>query len=128
MNLNNLMALSMVAGMGATQKDAFNDTANKLLDTAKSAAVQLELKQISTAFTTEMAFDKLPGIKKDFSAFINDWIHSSGLELGERDGPHQDMWGNDYFLDEDKEYFYICSLGPDGDDGSDDDLCAKVRK
>ena len=113
----------MVAGMGATQQDAFSDTANKLVDTAKSAVVQLELKQIASAFTIEMAFDKLPQIRKDFKGFIKDNIDASGRE------PYEDMWGNDYFLDtSDKEYFFICSLGPDGEDDTDDDLCAKVRK
>ena len=122
MNLNNLMALSMVAGMGATQKDAVSNTADKLIDTAKAAVVQLELKQIATAFTIEMAFDKLPSIRRDFKGFIKDNIDASGRE------PYEDMWGNDYFLDDDKQYFYICSLGPDGEDDTDDDLCAKVRK
>ncbi len=121
MNLQNIMALIAAGGIAASQKDAIGETGTKLIDIAKVAAVQLELAQIRTAFTTEMAFGKLATVKKDFRQFIRESM------TAKRD-PSLDFWENPYTLEEYKDHFEIVSFGPDGDSGSDDDIWVEVMK
>ena len=121
MNFQNLMALMAAGGIAASQKDAIGETGQKLIDVAKVAAVQLELAQIRTAFTTEMAFGNLHKVKKDFRQFIRESM------TAKRD-PSLDFWENPYTLEEYDDHFEIISFGPDGENETDDDVWVEVRK
>lgn len=122
MNLANLAAMMAAGGISATQSESVMKTGEKLIDTAKVAVVKLELGQIRTAFTTEMAFGNLPKVRANFSQFIRDSMTASGRD------PAEDFWGNPYILLEEKTFFEIASFGPDGQDRSDDDIWVEVPK
>ena len=121
MNFQNLMALLAAGGIAASQQDAIGDTGKKLIDVAKVAAVQLELAQIRTAFTTELAMGNVRSVKKDFRQFIRESM------TAKRD-PSLDFWENPYTLEEYGGHYEIISFGPDGDNESDDDIWVEVPK
>jgi len=134
MNMQNLAAMMAVGGAAATQQDAIGETGQKLIDAAKVAVVQQELGQIRTAFTSEMAaqqgradrkgrpINNLHHVKKNFSDFIR-----AASSPGKRD-PAFDLWENPYTLNEQRELYEIVSFGPDGADGTDDDLWVEIPK
>ena len=136
MNFANLTAMLAAGGVAASQSESIQKTGEKLIDTAKVAAVKLELGQIRTAFVTEMAFSGggkatrtgmpiasgVGSIKKDFSQFIRGTMTASGRD------PANDFWENPYVLEEYENHYEIVSFGPDGENESDDDVWVEVPK
>ena len=124
MNLNNLIALLIVGGVTWTQKDQVAELTSRVADVARVAVVKHELTNLRTAFQAEVAAGKLRGVieKKGFAGFIRE----TGSAI-ERD-PAMDLWGRPYALRQDSGSYYLLSVGPDGTEGSEDDIIARVPK
>ena len=122
MNFHSLITMTVVAGGASTQQDTISKTADKVLDSARAAVVQLELQQIRTAFVTEMVMGNVHKVKRNYSQFIRESMTATNRD------PSNDLWGNPYTMAEYKDRFELVSLGPDGIDETDDDLYVVVGK
>ena len=122
MTVSNLVALTAVASILGTQQETIAKSMEGVMDKARTAVVQMELRNIQTMFVVEMALGDVHEARKDFPDFIR-----KNITATKRD-PAVDLWGNGYFLNQDTQHYYIASAGPDGEVDTDDDLYFRVSK
>jgi len=120
--LAKLLPLIAMAGVGATQQDKIKETGSKIIDMVKVVATQHELTTIRTAVINENIAGNLNEVRRDFSGFVKQIAFSDSKDVS------LDFWNKPYRFEEEGDMIYLISSGPDGREGTDDDIEVSLPK
>lgn len=124
MQLHKLVPLLTLGGVAYSQQETIAELAESPLEIASIVRTQMEISSIQKLIMTEAITDGVPReVTRDFRGFLRKKLVSNSS----RD-VSLDPWGNPYRIQEYSDEYQVWSLGPDGEDDTDDDIWAAIPK